>query len=139
MTESRTSFALLATMVFVANGVACGTIDSEEVMVPRLPAGVSADGVDLSGEATFSGTVQPILLQYCSACHNVSSPTGSLDVTSYAGLVENTDVVVPGDPDVSKLVQFVEGGVMPPPGNPGPSDEEIAAIRDWVAAGALNN
>ena len=135
--KSRTPFIL--TIVLAANGVACGSIDSDEVMAPRLPAGAGGGTADLTGEATFGATVQPILMQYCSACHNASSPTGGLDATSYSGLVEQTDVVIPGDPEASVLVQFLEGGVMPPPGNPRPSDEEIAAIRDWVAGGALDN
>ncbi|HLG18225.1 MAG TPA: c-type cytochrome domain-containing protein [Bdellovibrionota bacterium] len=120
--------------------VGCGSIDSTEVVAPPQPATTTGSGtVDLSGEATFSGTVQPILLANCSACHNSTSLTGGLDVTTYSGLVEQTDVVVPGDPDESKLIQFLEGGIMPPPGNPAPSDEEIAAIRAWVGAGALDD
>lgn len=116
----------------------CGAIDVEEVMAPREPLGGTLSA-DLTGEATYAGTVQPLLIEYCSLCHNPSSPTGGLDATSYSGLVEMTDVVFPGEPDLSLLIQLIEGGVMPPPGNPGPSDEEIAAVRVWVEAGAENN
>ncbi len=105
-------------------------------MAPRQP--LPGGGAGGAGEATFSGTVQPILVEYCSKCHNASSPTGGLDVTSYEGIAV-AGVIVPGDPDGSLMIQYLEGGVMPPPGNRGPSDEEIAAIRAWVLAGAPND
>ena len=116
---------------------ACGSVDTDEVLAPRKPAGGSV-GAGGTGAVTFSGTVQPILLDYCSKCHNASSVTGGLDVTSYQAIIA-AGVVQPGDPDASLMVQYLEGGVMPPPGNPRPSDSEIAAIRAWVAAGAPND
>ncbi|HEY7726726.1 MAG TPA: c-type cytochrome domain-containing protein [Anaeromyxobacteraceae bacterium] len=125
---------LVATLV--AGIAACGSIEGNEVMAPRQPLG--AGGAGGGGEVTFGGTVQPILLEYCSKCHNASSATGGLDVTSYE-MIAMAGVVVPGDPDGSLMIQYLEGGVMPPVGNRGPSDEEIAAIRAWVLAGAAND
>lgn len=114
---------------------ACGSVETDEVMAPREPA-ISPSGS--GGEASFGGTVQPILVEYCSMCHNAASPTGGLDVTSFEG-IEAAGVVMPGDPDGSVMLQYLEGDVMPPMGYPRPSDEEIAAIRAWVTAGAANN
>jgi hypothetical protein len=127
----------LLVAALVAGLAACGSIEGNEVMAPRLPQapGGATGG---SGGATFGGTVQPILVEFCSKCHNASSPTGGLDVNSY-GAIAAAGVVVPGDPDGSLMIQFLEGGVMPPPGNRGPTDEQIAAIRAWVLAGALDD
>ncbi len=114
---------------------ACGSIETDEVMAPREPA---ASPGGSAGDMSFRATVQPILIEYCSKCHNESSVTGGLDVTSYEA-IEMAGVIEPGDPDGSLLIEYLEGGVMPPVGYPDPSDEEIAAIRAWVLAGALNN
>lgn len=116
---------------------ACGSVDTGEVMAPRKPLGGGGGG-GAAGDVSFSGTVQPILLEHCSKCHNASSPTGGLDVTSYEMIIM-AGVIEPGNPDASLMIQFLEGGVMPPAGNPPPSDGEIAAIRAWVAAGAPND
>jgi uncharacterized membrane protein len=121
----------------VAGITACGSIESDEVMAPRQPL-APGGGAGGAGAATFSGTVQPILVEYCSKCHNASSPTGGLDVTSYEAITA-AGVIAPGDPDGSLMIQYLEGGVMPPPGNRGPTDEEIASIRAWVLAGAPND
>ncbi len=128
---------LVILLMLIMAGVACGDIETEEVMAPRQPSG--AGEADLSGEASFGETVLPLLGKYCSLCHNPSSAAGGLDLTSYASVTADAEVVVPGDPDTSLLIGMLEGGVMPPPGNPKPSPEEIAAIRAWIAAGALDN
>lgn len=129
--------ARLLIVSLVLGITACGSVETAEVMSPRkaMNGGGGAGG---AGAVSFSGTVQPILLEYCSKCHNASSATGGLDVTSYEMIVM-AGVIEPGNPDASLMIQYLEGGVMPPPGNPRPSDAEIAAIRTWVTAGAPND
>lgn len=122
-------------MVLGITAAGCGSVETDEVMAPREPA-ISPGGS--VGEASFGGRVQPILIEYCSLCHNVASPTGGLDVTSYEG-IEVSGVIVPGDADGSVMIQYLEGGVMPPLGYPRPSDQEISEIRAWVTGGATNN
>jgi len=113
----------------------CG-VETEEVAAPRLPAG--AGGGSGSGSLTFSGDIDPIFQSYCLRCHSASSPSGGVDASSYDGLIAS-GVLVPGDPDSSLVLDVLEGGAMPPPGQPGPGLSEISAIRDWIVAGALNN
>jgi hypothetical protein len=52
--------------------------------------------------------------------------------------------VVPGDPDNSYIIQKLEGtagieGVRMPAGGPYLTADQISLIRQWIAAGALNN
>jgi hypothetical protein len=51
--------------------------------------------------------------------------------------------VVAGDPDASYLVRKIEDavgiqGTAMPPGNPLSADQ-VQLVRDWIAAGALND
>lgn len=96
--------------------------------------------------------VQPVLADSCatSGCHAASSAAGGLDLESdaYAALVEapstgepSLQLVTPGDPDASILLQKVEGtqtvGARMPPGTP-LTDDTLAAIRTWIADGATD-
>jgi hypothetical protein len=54
---------------------------------------------------------------------------GGVSLTSYAGV---SGVLTPGDPDGSLVVSLLEAG-----GHPGALDPEVlAALREWIAAGA---
>lgn len=68
-----------------------------------------------------------ILTPYCVRCHTNFGEYSSLVSSGY---------VVPGDPLSSKLYLEVALGEMPK-GGPRLSDEQVMAIRDWVAGGAL--
>ena len=94
---------------------------------------------------SFYKEVRPILAKYCVHCHNGDEPKGGLDLTSYEELTlggNSGDVIVPGKPDESLLVQLVlkrRKPHMPPKGEPQPRPEEIELIRRWIAAGARDD
>ncbi|MGD8859880.1 MAG: hypothetical protein PVI30_07700 [Myxococcales bacterium] len=75
----------------------------------------------------------------------VNQPAEGINLTGMGTNCADTDLVrvVPGDPDNSLLVQKVEnpmpacGGEMPPNGML--AADQIQLIRDWVAAGAMND
>lgn len=88
----------------------------------------------------------------CVSHHGDRNPHAGLNLSagvSHAALVNvpstqtALDLVEPGDADNSYLVHKLEGRMgivgdpMPPRGDPLGADE-IAAIRDWINAGALN-
>ena len=92
----------------------------------------------LPGPASYSRDVAPVLAMRCSRCHgDQGSPAGGLDTRSWAGL---RDFLVPGDPDRSLIVEFVEGRRGPdhrmPLGEPPLPTEQIDSIRRWIAEGA---
>ena len=80
-----------------------------------------------------------MLYAYCSECHNPSDLTGGFDMTTYSSIAATGRLLIAGDADASLLIQVLETSSMPPVGKPRPSAPEIAIVRAWIAAGALNN
>lgn len=74
---------------------------------------------------TYGATVGT-LDRYCSACHSWSS--------TYEDLI-GTGVIIPGKPDTSPAMDYIESGRMPPSG-PVPSMPEKQLLYDWILAGA---
>ena len=90
---------------------------------------------------SFSGDVLPIFERSCVKCHGGQETKVSLVLKTYADLMqgsENGDVIVPGDPLNSVLIDMITKGKMPKKG-PRLLPAEIRTISDWVAAGALDN
>ncbi|MFO8071732.1 MAG: c-type cytochrome domain-containing protein [Polyangia bacterium] len=121
--------ALAAALLLVV--AACGGGSTEPISV------VETD----QGEVSFKGTVHPILMDHCVRCHGEDAD-GELSILSYESLMEggkSGDTIVPGDPDASRLVTSVEKARpphMPPRIFPALTEDRIAAIRDWIEAGA---
>ncbi len=103
-----------------------------------LLAGVAA-GAD-TGEF-FESKVRPVLAANCYSCHTDSRMGGlrldSADAVQKGG--KSGPPIVPGKPDDSLLIQAIRQThprlKMPPGGKL--KDEEIAAIAEWVKAGAV--
>ncbi|HEX6985328.1 MAG TPA: DUF1549 domain-containing protein, partial [Planctomycetaceae bacterium] len=99
---------------------------------------------DAAAERLFATKVLPLLREKCFACHgdDPQDVRGGLDLRSRAGLLAGGESgepsVVPGDPEASVLVRAIEwdGNEMPPKVNDRLTAEQIALVRDWVAAGA---
>ncbi len=90
----------------------------------------------------FNSQVAPIFKKYCNGCHNADEKEGGLILESFDSALKGGKrgaVVVPGKSGLSRLVLSVEKKVkpvMPPEGNAGPKQEEIAILKAWVDAGA---
>ncbi|MFO0951315.1 MAG: PSD1 and planctomycete cytochrome C domain-containing protein [Isosphaeraceae bacterium] len=88
----------------------------------------------------FEAKVRPILVENCLGCHGPTKQKGGLRLDSRTALLKGADtgeVVVPGDPEASALIQAVgyEGdNPMPPRGKLKPAQIEI--LRSWVKRGA---
>ncbi len=79
------------------------------------------------------GDVADLFLK-CTACHKEGGSAG-LDLTSYKGIMAGATSgaqIVPGDPGQSKLVQVQETGHFVKF-----EDAELAKIKQWIQAGAL--
>jgi hypothetical protein len=130
-----------AFIVFAGCGAGSGEgLDENGAPVPVAPP-VNSD---------FQEIQDTVFTPICTACHvGATAPRGlRLDApNSYAMLVNVASVevpalqrVAPGNPDMSYLVQKIEGtaavgGRMPLGGAPLPQDR-IDLIRRWIAAGA---
>jgi hypothetical protein len=97
-----------------------------------------------SAPLSFIRDIAPIFRENCFACHDSKKRKGKLDLTTYAGLRRggfHEDVVVPGRPEESRLLQRLRGQGkerMPPPdaGEALPP-EQIEQIARWVQQGAV--
>ena len=91
----------------------------------------------------FEQNIRPLLAQRCYGCHGGKSGAaqGGLRLDTRAGWMQggtNGAVVVPGDPDKSRLIKAVLGkpgiSAMPPGGKL--PDKETALLVEWVKRGA---
>jgi uncharacterized coiled-coil DUF342 family protein len=88
--------------------------------------------------------VQPLLRDKCFSCHNQDKQRGGVALHNYTALMEGGSsgkIVEPGAPDASKLFKVIAHLEEPnmPPKSPKLADAEINLIKEWIAAGALEN
>ena len=97
--------------------------------VGLLLAGASGFAVRAMGDdRAFREEVAPLLAKYCNGCHGAAKPKGGLDLTAFAD-----EAAVVRAPKVwARVIEYVDGGDMPPEGKPKPSAEEAATITRWV-------
>ena len=86
------------------------------------------------GNPTFDANIQPIFVQ-CTACHNSTSPTANLDLSSFAGVMKGGKdgvVVVAGNSASSLLIKIQSAkhflNLTP---------DELTLVKQWIDAGAL--
>lgn len=90
----------------------------------------------------FNTHIAPLMQKYCAGCHNAEDKEGGLVLESYESLLaggENGAAVIPQAPERSRLLLVLTGKAepaMPPEGNEGPNEQELALIEAWIAAGA---
>jgi hypothetical protein len=151
--------ALLSLSLGCALSACLGELEPE---VGELRAGVcTPDDSDPAYDVSFKEDVFPLFERMAPApgpgcgCHmpNSRRPIGielsGLDLSSYGslrrgGTTSLEEIVVPGDPCASILVQKLSsappfGARMPSSGPPYFSPSERALIADWIAEGANDN
>ena len=87
----------------------------------------------------FESKVRPILVQNCHKCHSGAKPKGDLSLASRDGLLaggESGDVVIPGQPEKSLLVEAINRQSIEMPPDKKLADDEIATLTQWVKIGA---
>jgi len=86
---------------------------------------VSAGGAD--GEA-YASEVRPVLERSCYVCHSSAVRNADLDLEAYA----DTAAIVADPRTWEKVVEKVRTRVMPPPPFPALSEDEAAALAEWI-------
>jgi hypothetical protein len=106
-----------------------------QTILSSLPPTPTPSPVNLSGALTFDATIGPLLKTRCGSCHGENGIQG-LNLTTYQAAIEggtNGAVIIPGDANVSPLVQK-QSGSQPHFGQLTP--EELTLVIDWINAGA---
>ncbi|MEX0611517.1 MAG: DUF1549 domain-containing protein, partial [Pirellulales bacterium] len=88
---------------------------------------------------SFERDVWPILAAHCAGCHGENKREAALDLRSVEALRtggESGPALVQKRPEESLLYQRVAAGEMPPDDRKKLDDDQIAVLRDWIAAGA---
>jgi WD40 repeat protein len=103
-------------------------------------AASAARGAD--APLNFVDHVLPVFREKCCSCHNPDKKKGGLDLTSFGQTMaggSSGEVIAPGDPDGSYLMMLVTHESEPkmPPESDKLPDGSLAAIRNWIAGGAL--
>jgi hypothetical protein len=95
----------------------------------------------LNGAALFENHVRPILAEHCYSCHGPGKQKSGLRLDMPTAVQEggaNGLVIVPGNPDGSRLIEairYTDDELQMPPTSKLP-DDAIAHIEKWVALGA---
>ena len=94
---------------------------------------------------SFSQDIYPILKVKCasSGCHTSPNPADGIDLSTWANVTANPNIVYSGNSSVSRLVWTIDPSVsgvskMPPNGlvlNP----YQIQGIKTWIDEGAKDN
>lgn len=88
----------------------------------------------LEGESKFQTIQRNILIPKCVSCHGGSSTSQDVDFSSFERVVRDP-IVIPFQPEKSKLFTSVKSRWMPKSGSP-LSDGEIELIYQWILEGA---
>jgi len=95
---------------------------------------------NLFAQIDYNTEIQTIFNANCTSCHMYGNASGGLTLTSYSGVMTNSNSgasVVPEDHANSLLWQRVNSGEMPAGNNPDLSSDEINLIAQWIDEGAL--
>jgi len=85
----------------------------------------------------FETQIAPLLEAKCLFCHDADAAKGGFRLDTLASALARRDALVPGDPVESYLLDLVSGPEPEMPKDEPPlSEEEVALLRDWIAAGA---
>ncbi|NOT73494.1 MAG: hypothetical protein HOP08_01110 [Cyclobacteriaceae bacterium] len=84
-------------------------------------------------KSNFATIIQPMLLTSCVGCHNSRSLGGNIDLATYA----NIKTQVSNGKLIGSVTQATGFSAMPKGGKL--SDCQITQLKNWIAAGALNN
>ncbi len=86
----------------------------------------------------FDSDIRPILAAHCWGCHGADKQEGQLDLRSIAAIArggESGPAVAWGQPAASLILKKIIAGEMPPEDGKKLSGEQVAILRQWIAAG----
>jgi hypothetical protein len=102
---------------------------------------IQADGPRASESVDFERDAAKVLIVNCLSCHNASEPSGGLDLSQRAKVLQGGEsgaAIVAHEPAKSLLIQRIRAGEMPPEESGKPlASEELIGLEAWIRQGAL--
>ena len=139
MTSNRSICELsqlrIVAMAFLAMILLSMVVQAQTMMTPSLGAETSDKLLDVGYDS-----VQEILRQHCTSCHNEDQPRADLVLTSLDKILAGSasgPVVVPGNPQASPLYLLAAHLESPkmPPNKPRLSQRELTKLSKWISTG----
>jgi hypothetical protein len=81
-----------------------------------------------SGQGSFRAAALPLINKYCVGCHGMSKPKGGLNLAAF----QDESSARAKRKTWERVLEYVEGGVMPPEDRPQPSHEEAGRFVAWL-------
>lgn len=106
------------------------------VLLP-LPIGQAEEA-----NPVFETDIQPVLTVKCGKCHGTKVRKGDLDLSTMTGIRrggESGDEAIADSVDDSLLWIMIDGGDMPPEGQPPLTSSEQSLIKLWIMTGARSD
>jgi hypothetical protein len=113
----KSRLILSALSLILAAGLACP------------PGSSAADGAF----ADFGEKVQPILEEHCSKCHGNGIKKGGVTLDG----LDSTPARLHDHALWLSVLKNLRAGIMPPRGEPKPTDQDLRAIEDWIRYAAF--
>jgi len=97
-------------------------------LIAILLASNPARAAERFDEGAYATQIQPLIRQYCLACHSTEKQKGSLDLERFSSLALVRKEVKPWQ----MLIEQLESGEMPPKTKAQPTEAERARLVSWV-------
>ncbi len=102
---------------------------------------LAASTVWAGDDALFREKIGPLFERHCVVCHQGEKPKGGLSLVNAKAALQGGDsgaAIEPGRPDDSLILEMISGAQPAMPKKAPPlAATEIAAVRQWIAAGAM--
>jgi hypothetical protein len=131
---------LLSRTSLPASGAATRAGRGRRLLGWFLGIGLGAPGFAAGTVPDYGSEIRPLFASRCFDCHGAWRQKSGLRVDTAARMIE-AGVIVPGEPEASGLLRRLASAdpeeIMPPPHEGSPfTPDQVAKIRDWIAAGA---
>jgi len=116
----------------------------QEITILALLLLTMGAGAAAQEKVTYDDQVRPIFASRCLTCHNPDKLKGGLDLSTYPSVIKgggSGDVVIPGDPDSSRMYRLLthqEEPFMPPQSDILPK-KSLDLVKRWIQDGLLEN
>lgn len=113
----------------------------QSLIIAFHPGVAFAENWGVADAIDYETQIQPIFKRYCVSCHGESGGESDVSLASLKSIQSGYPkgaLVVPGDPDGSKILQLMLGQEpkMPPEDELEPTAKEIELVRKWIEQGA---